>query len=175
MRSRVQSSAYCRIGDEPMKVAASMVMPTSWDTRTIGSISAITVRAAQFGAMGSWALRISVARARTCSTTRGPAPGKADVGRHDAQLRHQVEQPLLDLERGVAHGGGLQAVAQRLVVQVHADAGPVERRPPFPARAVPVVDQLALVHEQVFTHSPPTVKRVRVKSRGSRRLSPARA
>src|SRR5256884_3161725 len=40
------------------------------------------------------------------------------------------------------------------------------RSPPFPARAVPVVDQLALVHEQVFTHSPPTVKRVRVKSRG---------
>src|SRR2546422_1213088 len=48
-------------------------------------------------------------------------------------------------------------------------------RPPFPARTVPVVDQLALVHEQVFTHSPPTVKRVRVKSRGPRPLSPARA
>src|SRR6266480_3793760 len=76
MRSRVQSSAYCRIGDEPMNVAASMLIPTSWATRTIGSTSAITVRAAQFGARGSLASRISVASARTCSTTRGPAPGK---------------------------------------------------------------------------------------------------
>src|SRR3989442_960158 len=75
MRSRVQSSAYCRIGDEPMNVAASMGMPTSWETRTIGSTSAITVRAAQFGKMGSLWSRISWASARTCSTTRGPAPG----------------------------------------------------------------------------------------------------
>src|SRR5438132_8672050 len=53
MRSRVQSSAYCRIGEEPMKVAASIGIPTSSATRTIGSTSAITVRAAQLGKMRS--------------------------------------------------------------------------------------------------------------------------
>src|SRR2546427_7141200 len=51
------------------------------------------------------------------------------------------------------------------------------RRPPrstlFPYTTL--FRSLALVHEQVFTHSPPTVKRVRVKSRGPRPLSPARA
>src|SRR5881227_1925030 len=56
---RIQSSAYCRMGDDPMNVAASIVIPTSSATRTIGSTSAITVRAAQFGAMGSLASRIS--------------------------------------------------------------------------------------------------------------------
>ena len=76
IRSRVQSSAYCRMGDDPMNVAASIAIPTSSATRTIGSMSAITVRAAQLGASGSRASRISVASARTCSTTRGPAPGK---------------------------------------------------------------------------------------------------
>src|SRR5437588_183899 len=76
MRSTVQSSVYCRIGEEPMNVAASILIPTSFATRTIGSISAMTVRAAQFGAIGSLWSRISLARARTCSTTRGPAPGK---------------------------------------------------------------------------------------------------
>src|SRR5213082_2657255 len=55
--------------------AARTVIPTSSATRTIGSMSAITVRAAQFGATGSLASRISIASARTCSTTRGPAPG----------------------------------------------------------------------------------------------------
>ena len=73
--SRVQSSVYWRIGEEPMNVAASILIPTSSAMRTIGSTSAITVRAAQFGKIGSWWSRISCARARTCSTTRGPAPG----------------------------------------------------------------------------------------------------
>src|SRR3989442_1599214 len=42
MRSTVQSSAYCRIGDEPMNVAASILIPTSSATRTIGSTPALT-------------------------------------------------------------------------------------------------------------------------------------
>ncbi len=58
-----------------MNVAASIGMPTSSATRTTGSISAITVRAAQFGKIGSLWSRISRASTRTCSTTRGPAPG----------------------------------------------------------------------------------------------------
>ena len=75
MRSSVQSSAYWRIGEEPMNVAASILIPISSETRTIGSMSATTVRAAQLGAIGSLWSRISRASARTCSTTRGPAPG----------------------------------------------------------------------------------------------------
>src|SRR2546423_1021333 len=63
------------MGDDPMNVAASIAMPTSSATRTIGSTSAITVRAAQFGASGSRASRISVASARTWSTPRRPGPG----------------------------------------------------------------------------------------------------
>ena len=74
--SRVQSSAYCRMLDEPMKVAASIGTPTSSDTRTIGSTSAMTVRAAQFMLMGSFWSTISRARARTCATARAPAPGR---------------------------------------------------------------------------------------------------
>jgi len=73
--SSVQSSAYCRIGEEPMKVAASIGIPTFWETSTIGSMSPTTVRAAQLGAMASRASRISVASVWTWSRTRGPAPG----------------------------------------------------------------------------------------------------
>src|SRR6058998_3046732 len=58
------------------------------------------------------------------------------------QVRHEVEQPLLDLERRVPHRGRLQAVAQGLVVQIDAGTGPVEGG----LHAVPVIDQLALVH-----------------------------
>src|SRR2546422_4597122 len=59
------------MGEEPMNVAASIGMPTSSATRTTGSMSAITVRAAQFGKIGSLWSRISRASTRTCSTTRG--------------------------------------------------------------------------------------------------------
>src|SRR6266581_4581453 len=53
IRSRVQSSAYCRMGDDPMNVAASIRTPSSSEIRTIGSMSITTVRAAQLGASGS--------------------------------------------------------------------------------------------------------------------------
>src|SRR5207237_369684 len=66
-------------------------------------------------------------------------PRQPDVGGHDAQVRHEVEQPLFDVERGIVDGGGLQAVAQRLVIQVDAGPRPVEKR--RAARLVPVVDQ----------------------------------
>ncbi len=59
-----------------MNVAASMPMPISWLMRTIGSMSRITVRAAQLGAIGSRWSAISRASARTWSTIRAPAPGR---------------------------------------------------------------------------------------------------
>src|SRR5690349_8388813 len=71
-----------------------------------------------------------------------------------------MEQPLLHVQRRIPHGRGLQAVAQRLVVQVDSRPPPVEAR----TGAVPVVDQLPLVHEKEFTPSPLIVKRVSVKS-----------
>ena len=75
----------------------------------------------------------------------GPRAGQSEVRRHDSQIRHEVEQPLLDLERRVPHRGRLQAVAQRLVVQIDPGTGPVEGG----LHAIPVIDQLALVHPLV--------------------------
>jgi hypothetical protein len=46
MRSRSQSSAYWRIGLEPMKVAASMRRPDFCEISMMGLISALRVRAA---------------------------------------------------------------------------------------------------------------------------------
>ena len=80
-------------------------------------------------------------------------PRQPDVGGHDTEVGHEVQQALFDVERGIADGGGLQAVAQRLVVQVDAGARPVERR--RAARTIPVVDQLALIHELVSPSRPP--------------------
>jgi len=56
--------------------AVEQVRELAREIRTTGSMSAITVRAAQFGAIGSFESRISLASARTCSTARGPAPGR---------------------------------------------------------------------------------------------------
>ena len=57
--------------------------------------------------------------------------------RVDAELVHQVEEADLGLDVGVAHRGRLQAVAQRLVVELD---GPVAVRVAV-AGGVPVVDQ----------------------------------
>ena len=46
------------------------------EIRTIGSMSWITVRAAQFPLIASFASRISSARRVTSATARGPAPGR---------------------------------------------------------------------------------------------------
>src|SRR5579883_1928941 len=53
-----------------------MAMPTPCEISAIGRISASTVRAAQFGRMRMRFVAISRARASTCSTARGPAPGR---------------------------------------------------------------------------------------------------
>src|SRR5207245_9605982 len=82
----------------------------------------------------------------------------AECGGHEAGVRHRVKQVLLEVEVGIPDGGGLQAVAQRLVVQVDPGARPIEGR----ARLVPVVNQLALVHDRSVALSPGTVKRVSV-------------
>ena len=99
--SRVQSSAYCRMLDEPMKVAASIGTPTSSDTRTIGSTSAMTVRAAQFMLMGSFWSTISRARAPDLGHGAGAGAGQPDVRGADTEVGHQVEEADLDLHRRV--------------------------------------------------------------------------
>src|SRR5256886_7731398 len=91
----------------------------------------------------------------------GPRPGEPDIRRHDPEVRHQVEQPPLDLDGGIPHRGGLQPVPQRLVVQLDPCPRPVERRPAAPL--VPVVNQLALVHDPSVALSPGTVKAVSVQ------------
>ena len=75
MRSKSQSSAYWRIGDEPMKQDTSIGIPTFWEISMIGMMSAATVRAAQFGRIFILPRTISCARRVTVSTTCGPAPG----------------------------------------------------------------------------------------------------
>ena len=76
MRSSVHPSAYWRIGEEPMKQEASMAMPVRCEISTIGWMSAITVRAAQLGAIFSFCSTISRASRSTSRTTCGPAPGR---------------------------------------------------------------------------------------------------
>ena len=127
-----------------MNVAASILIPTSFATRTIGSISAMTVRAAQFGAIGSLWSRISLARALHLLDDTGTRPRQADIGGDDTEVRHQVQQPLFDVERRIGDRRGLQAVAQGLVVQFNPGTGPIEAA--VYTRAVPVVDKLALIH-----------------------------
>src|SRR5690348_7114068 len=75
IRSSVQSSAYCRMGDDPMNVAASMGIPAACEMRAIGSTSLTTVRAAQLASSGSFADAISVASASVSARVLGPAPG----------------------------------------------------------------------------------------------------
>jgi hypothetical protein len=74
--SIVQSSAYSRIGLEPMKQQHSIGTPVRCWISAIGCTSATTVRAAQFALMRSLAVPISRARRSTSRTTCGPAPGR---------------------------------------------------------------------------------------------------
>ena len=76
MWSRSHSSAYWRIGLEPMKTQASIRAPVFCDTSTIGWMSTIMVRAAQFGWMRRPWSTISRQRRRTASCWRLPAPGR---------------------------------------------------------------------------------------------------
>ena len=76
IRSKSQSSVYCRMGDEPMKQETSIGMPTFWEISMIGRMSAATVRAAQLGRIFIFDRTISWASRVTVSTTWGPAPGR---------------------------------------------------------------------------------------------------
>ena len=87
-----------------------------------------------------------------------PGPRKANVGRDDAQIGHEVQEPLFDVKRRIGHGGRLEPVAQRLVVEVDADARPIKAAPapPIGRLAIPIVDQLPLVH--AFSVASPLVQ-----------------
>ena len=123
-----------------MKQDTSIGIPTFWEISMIGTMSAATVRAAQLGRIFSLPRTISWARRVTVSTTWGPAPGQADVGRVDAEGLHEVQDPDLLVDRGALDGRRLQAVPQRLVVELHAAARGVHRA----AGAVPVVDEVGV-------------------------------
>ena len=139
-----------------MKVAASIGTPTSSDTRTIGSTSAMTVRAAQFMSIGSFWSTISRARRAHLGHGARARAGKADVGRAHAEIRHQVKQADLHLHRRIDHRRALQPVAQRLVVQHDAAVGVVESAAP----GVPVEDEFVAVHGHSLTLPGGGVKRV---------------
>jgi len=82
--------------------------------------------------------------------------GKANVGRDDAQIGHEVQEPLFDVKRRIGHGGRLEPVAQRLVVEIDADARPIKTAPIGGRLAVPIVDQLPLFH--AFSVASPLVQ-----------------
>ncbi len=69
IRSKSQSSVYCRMGEEPMKQDTSIGMPTFCEISMIGRMSAATVRAAQLGRIFILPRTISWARRVTVSTT----------------------------------------------------------------------------------------------------------
>ena len=69
-----QSSANCRIGDEPMNAHTSTGTPVACTTSTIGAMSETSVRQATFAPIESpFVSRTSV---RMCSRARAPAPGR---------------------------------------------------------------------------------------------------
>src|SRR5207245_8339815 len=73
-----------------------------------------------------------------CRTCLRRCTRQADVGAVDPERVHEMEEPLLDLERRVPDRRALQAVAERLVVEL--DRAVVGAR--GAAIAIPVVDQL---------------------------------
>ena len=76
MRARSQSSAYWRIGDEPMNVSTSISMPTCCEMSTIAATSPTWVRAAHASLIGSLASRACCAIVVQSSIARRPAPGR---------------------------------------------------------------------------------------------------
>src|SRR5204863_7342297 len=82
---------------------------------------------------------------------------QANVSRHNAEVGHEVQEALFDLEGGIGDRGGLQPVAQRLVVQVNAGTGPIEVAIRA-ARVGPVVDGLPLLHGSSVAPAPSHVK-----------------
>jgi hypothetical protein len=66
-----------------------------------------------------------------------------DVRGVDPQFVHEIQQPELLADGRIHHRGVLQAVPQRLVIQLdRPDGGPVEG----PLERVPVVDEFVLFH-----------------------------
>ena len=74
--SRVHPSVYCLIGLDPMNAQHSIAIPVRWEISAIGLMSAVTVRAAQFGRIFRRSSPIARARRSTSAATCGPAPGR---------------------------------------------------------------------------------------------------
>ncbi len=103
-----------------MKQDTSIGMPTFCEISTIGTMSAATVRAAQLGRIVSFARTISWARRGHRRDDVRSGARQADVGGVDAERLHQVQDADLLVDRRALDRRRLQAVAQRLVVDLHA-------------------------------------------------------
>src|SRR4051812_1145752 len=75
MKARSHSSAYCRIGEEPMKAYTSSGTPVACCTSDAGTMSATTVRQATLARIFKCASRISSTSRCTAARWWGPAPG----------------------------------------------------------------------------------------------------
>ena len=101
-----------------MKQETSIGMPTFCEISMIGRMSAATVRAAQLGRIFILPLDDLLRQARHRLDHVGPGAGQPDVGGVDAERLHQVQDPELLVDRGALDRRRLEAVAQRLVVEL---------------------------------------------------------
>ena len=68
-------------------------------------------------------------------------------------VTHQVQELELDVERGIDGRGGLQSVAESLVVEIDVGGLPVES-----ARRIPVINQRRLFHGPIWPGASGSVK-----------------
>ena len=134
---------------------------------TIGWMSAITVRAAQFGGIGSFWSTISRASRSTSRTTCGPAPGSPMSADSIPSSAIMCSIWSLSSIGGRAHGRRLQAVAQRLVVELHLAARGAEVRT---RGAVPVIDEIGLfrLHRKLSCYQRYRIATSRLTARATR-------
>ncbi len=121
-----------------MKQATSIGIPTFCEISMIGTMSAATVRAAQLGRSFIRGIRDLARQPRDRSYDVRPRSRQADVCGIDAEGLDQVEDLEFLLDGRALDRGGLQAVAERLVVQLDLPPGRGDR----PSDSVPVVDQV---------------------------------
>ena len=80
-------------------------------------MSAIVVRAAQFGRIFSLAWRYLCRESEYVTLRAWTGTGQTDIQHVDAEIFHEVKKLDLGLDGWIANGWRLQAVAQGLVIQ----------------------------------------------------------
>ena len=141
IRSTSQSSAYCRIGEEPMKRAHLDRDPDL--LRDLDDRRDVVPRPCaprSSGRIFSFAPRRSPAASRVTSRRRAARRPAARCRPSRSRAVHQVEDPDLLVDRGTLDRGRLEPVAQRLVVELDGPAA----WDASSAGAVPVVDEVGV-------------------------------